>query len=52
MLPILIGIAIIAAAATILVRRAHRFFKTEGQSVCANCPYSGSCGGDRCKTFS
>ena len=45
MIAIIIGIAIIALAAGILVGRAHRFFKTKGSSACANCPYSGSCGG-------
>jgi len=42
---ILLGVAILIAAAAILGRRAYQFFKTNGQSACANCPYSGSCGG-------
>ena len=45
MLPIIIGIAIIALAAGILAKRAYRFYKTKGQSACANCPYSGHCSG-------
>ena len=45
MLPIIIGIAIIALAAGILAGRAYRFYKTKGQSACANCPYSGHCSG-------
>lgn len=45
MIAIIIGIAIIALAAFILGRRAYRFFKTKGQSACANCPYSGQCSG-------
>ena len=45
MLPIIIGIAIIALAAGILAGRAYRFYKTKGQSACANCPYSGQCSG-------
>jgi len=45
LLAIIIGIAIIALAAIILARRAIQFFRTKGRSACANCPYSGSCGG-------
>lgn len=48
MFGLLIGIAIAAAAAWILVRRAVAFFRTRGQSACDNCPYAGSCRKDRC----
>lgn len=52
MLPILIGVAILAIAAAILARRTYQFLKTKGRSACANCPYSGSCGGGCNKTIS
>lgn len=52
MLSILIGVAILALASAILARRAYRFFKTKGRSACANCPYSGHCGGGCNKTIS
>ena len=52
MLAIIIGIIIIALAAAILGRRAYRFFKTKGQSACANCPYSGHCSGGCGRTIS
>lgn len=45
MLAILLGAAILIAAAAILGRHAYQFFKTKGQSACTNCPYSGSCSG-------
>ena len=45
MIGIIIGVAILTAAAAILARRAVQFHKTKGQSACANCPYSGRCSG-------
>lgn len=45
MIAVIIGVAIIGAAAAILARRAVQFYKSKGQSACANCPYSGNCGG-------
>ena len=42
---ILIGIAILALAAIILIRRAGQFVRSRGQSACAHCPYSGTCSG-------
>ena len=45
MIPILIGVVILGAAAAILIRRAVQFAKTRGQSACQNCPYSGKCSG-------
>lgn len=52
MIGMIIGIAILALAAGILVGRAYRFFKTKGQSACANCPYSGHCSSGCSKTIS
>lgn len=45
MLPILLGAAILALAATILVRRGIAFFRTKGHSACEHCPYAKSCTG-------
>ena len=52
MIGIIVGIVIIGAAAGILAGRAYRFYKTKGQSACANCPYSGHCSGGCNKTIS
>lgn len=42
---VILGVAIILAAALILLRRLKQFVRTKGQSACSNCPYSGTCSG-------
>ena len=42
MFPILLGAAILALAALILIRRLAAFFRTRGCSACDHCPY-GAC---------
>lgn len=49
MVGIVIGILILAAAATILVRRLVAFVRTRGRSACDHCPYAKGCHGG-CRT--
>ena len=49
---LIIGAAIIALAAIILIRRIRAFIRSGGESACGNCPYSGSCPGKCSKTKS